>query len=54
MYKFTIRTNKEYYKKYDGEYCCVPRVPITHDGYVEVYVPKTGEYILLRPSELED
>jgi hypothetical protein len=54
MYVFTIETNKEEYKKYNGLQCFIPRVPIREDGFVEVYVPSTGEYILLRPSELID
>lgn len=54
MYIFTIRTDKEEYKKYNGKECWVPSNPIREDGYVEVYVLEYGDYILVRPSELED
>ena len=54
MYIFKVNTNKKEYEQYNGQPCWVPNRPVTHDGYIEVYVPKTGEYIMLRPSELED
>lgn len=54
MYIFTIQTDAENYKKYNGQICFVPRNPVREDGFVEVYIPTTNEYILLRPSELID
>mgnify|MGYP007070219073 CR=1 FL=1 len=54
MYTFKVRTEKEPYKKYNGEPCLVCRNPFRHDGFIEVYLPNVGEFILLRPSELED
>lgn len=54
MYIFKVKTDKKNYEKYNGEPCWVPNRPFRHDGYIEVYVPKTGEFIMLRPSELED
>jgi len=54
MYIFTIKTDKKEYKKYNGKLCAVPYNAIRHDGYIEVYVFEYGEYILVRPSELED
>lgn len=54
MYMFTIRTNKPEYKKYNGKLCWIPQNPVRHDGYIEVYVIESDEYILVRPSELED
>lgn len=54
MYIFKIDTDKPEYKKYNGKECWVPRNPIREDGYVEVYIPSTNEYILVRPSELVD
>ena len=55
MYIFTIKTNEESYKKYDGKTCWIPKNnPIRQDGYIEVYVLEYEEYILVRPSELED
>ena len=50
MYIFKIDTDKPEYEKYNGKECWV----IREDGYVEVYIPSTNEYILLRPSELID
>ena len=54
MYIFTIRTDKKQYKKYNGKECWVSRNPVRVDGYVEVYVLEYGDFILVRPSELED
>lgn len=54
MYIFTIKTNKKEYAKYNGKTCWIPQNPVRHDGFIEVYVLEYGEYILVRPSELED
>lgn len=54
MYIFTIKTDKKEYKKYNGKICWIPSNAVRHDGYIEVYIPEANEYILVRPSELED
>ena len=54
MYIFKIKS-KAYNKKYLNKLCWVPRRSIIRDdGFVEVYVPETSEYILVRPKDLED
>lgn len=54
MYIFKIRTDKPEYKLYNGQVCWIANNAVRHDGFIEVYVPKYEEYILVRPSELED
>lgn len=54
VYIFRIKTDKPEYEKYNGKEAWIPRNPVREDGFVEVYVPAYGEYILVRPSELED
>ncbi len=54
MYVFTIRTNRKEYTDFDGKQCLIPRNPIRHGEFVEVYIPETRDYILLTPKELED
>ena len=54
MYIFKIKSTS-YNNKYNNKLCWVPRRnSIRDDGLIEVYVPETGEYILIRPKELED
>ena len=54
MYIFKIKS-KAYNKKYLDKLCWVPRRnSIRDDGLIEVYVPETSEYILIKPKELED
>lgn len=54
MYLFTIKTDKKEYKKYDKKQCWAVHNAVRSDGYIEVYVPEFKEFILVRPSELED
>ena len=54
VYIFRIKTDKPEYEKYNGKEAWIPRNPVREDGFVEVYVPAYGEFILVRPSELED
>lgn len=54
MYIFKIKSTS-YNNKYNNKLCWVPRRnSIRDDGLIEVYVPETSEYILIKPKELED
>ena len=50
--EFVIRSNKAEFKVFNGQKAKIYRK--REDGFIEVYVPAMGIFILVLPDELEE